>query len=123
MLKNLVLLTAVLYTALITIMNFISLDSVPQFGWGFEDKIYHVGAYAVFSFLWALWRCLRLKKNNLKILTLCCVGYGIVLELVQHAVNPNRTFDPLDLLSNCTGVIIGIIFVWYYFTRIVNLKQ
>ena len=104
-------------------MNFISLDSVPQFGWGFEDKIYHVGAYVVFSVLWASWMYLRFDNSRLRVLAVCCLGYGALLELVQQIVNPKRTFDLLDLISNCTGVVIGIIFVSYYFERIVKLKQ
>ena len=104
-------------------MNFINLTSVPQFGWGFEDKIYHVGVYVVFSFLWALWMYLRFENNYLKLLITCCVCYGIILELVQKIVNPNRTFDPFDILANCIGVLIGIVFVRYYNTCIVKLKQ
>jgi VanZ family protein len=33
--------------------------------------------------------------------------FAIFLELIQHQINPNRTFDVIDLLANCIGVVVG----------------
>jgi len=29
---------------------------------------------------------------------------------LQHQLNPNRTYDTLDILANCVGVLIGTFF-------------
>lgn len=122
MLKPLVLITAIIYTSFITILNFINLKSIPQVGLGFEDKIYHVGAYMVFSFLWASWLLISDRKSALKWLLIFCLAYGIALEFLQQIINPSRTFDLLDLTSNCFGVIFGIIIARWFIKQNVKLN-
>jgi len=113
--SKLVLLAAVVFTVVITLVNFINLRSIPEIGSGYDDKIYHVGVYMVFSFLWALWTLMKFKDRRfLKLVMLACLAYGVLLELCQHLINPNRTFDIFDLFANCGGVLFGtvIVVVW-----------
>jgi VanZ family protein len=120
--KVLVLIGAIVMTALLTIVNFINLKSIPQVGLGYEDKLYHVGVYMVFSFLWAYWSLLYFKKNVIFITGLSCLFYGILLEILQNIVNPSRTFDMLDLLSNCLGVVFGIVIAAFWYKQNVKLN-
>ena len=41
------------------------------------------------------------------------LSFGILLELVQHQINSNRTYDLFDLISNCVGVIVGTVLARY----------
>ena len=120
--KILVLVGAIFSTALLTVINFINLGSIPQIGLGFEDKLYHVGAYMVFSFLWGYWSLLHYGRNTLLIAGLSCLFYGILLEIIQNTVNSNRTFDLLDLLSNCLGVVFGIVIAAFWYKQNVKLN-
>ncbi|WP_111684976.1 VanZ family protein [Winogradskyella tangerina] len=107
MVKKLLLLAAIGYTILLVIVYLINLNGVPQLGSSFDDKIYHFLAYFVLAGLWITY--FKNFKNEIKLYKVFVgmILFGIVLELVQHQFNPNRTYDTLDLLANCLGVIVG----------------
>ncbi|MFD1062324.1 VanZ family protein [Winogradskyella litorisediminis] len=90
---------------------------MPETGIKFQDKFFHFGAYAGLSALWGLFSVLQKKTKALSYSFLATLILGIVLELIQEKVNPLRTYDILDLLSNCLGVIIGTIIVLIYFNN------
>jgi VanZ family protein len=121
-LKNLLLSLAVAFTVFLSIINFVNLKEVPKVGLGFEDKLYHVGAYMVFSFLWAYWTLMRFSTPLLKTVFLLCLAYGVLMESLQQMINPSRTFDLGDLLSNCIGVVIGMVIAAQLSKRKVKLK-
>ena len=120
--KTVLLILALAYTSLLTIVNFITLQSIPEIGLGIEDKIYHVLAYMVFSVFWALWYVKQFKAINPTLLIFFGLFYGVTLESFQHIVNPSRTFDPYDMLANCLGVVIGIVFVTVLIKQKVKLN-
>ncbi|WP_157962294.1 VanZ family protein [Winogradskyella aurantiaca] len=116
------LIAAIGYSVFITVINFINLESIPQVGLGFEDKIYHVGAYMVFSFLWGAWSRLKYPIIALKSVFIVCLLYGVFLEAIQHLINSSRTFDALDLAANCCGVLFGIVIVRFLSKKKVKLN-
>ncbi len=122
MLRTVLLSAAIGYSVFITVINFINLEAVPQVGLGYEDKIYHVGAYMVFSFLWGTWALFKHPIVTLKVVFFSCLLYGVLLETVQHLINPSRTFDFLDLAANCLGVLFGIIIVHLWSKKKVKLN-
>lgn len=100
---------SVAYTIFLTVVNLINLKSVPKIGFSFDDKLYHVGAYSVFAFLWGLAASTTKRKSALLLTFIATICYGITMEMIQHKLNPSRTFDMIDMLSNCIGVVFGTI--------------
>lgn len=109
MLKTLLLLVSVFYTVILIVVSLINLNSVPSLGSSFDDKLYHLVAYFILGFLWMTYVKIGLLKKKTLQVTLILLVFGIVLELIQHQINPNRTFDALDMAANCIGVILGIL--------------
>jgi VanZ family protein len=105
--KRLLLVVAIGFTICLTIASLINLSGVPSLGSSFDDKIYHLGAYFVLAFLWVSYFKFSQKKYILLITFLCTLLFGVVLELMQHQLNPNRTYDTYDLIANCLGVMLG----------------
>ena len=107
MAKKLLLLAAIAYTILLVMVSLIDLKGVPDLGSSFDDKIYHFLAYFVLAILWITYS--KQLKNRVKLyqVFLGMIVFGVVLELIQHQLNPNRTYDTLDLLANCLGVVVG----------------
>ena len=105
--KKSLLLVAIIYTIWLTIVSLISLKSIPNLGFSFDDKIYHLLAYLVLAFLWITYFKHRKAKYLTLIVFSSTILFGVVLELIQHQLNPNRTYDTYDLIANCLGVILG----------------
>lgn len=114
MVKKVLFLAAVVYTIALVIVTLVDLNDVPSLGSSFDDKIYHVLAYVGLGFLWITYvRPSKSKRTFFYVLgILLC--FGIFLELIQNQVNSNRTFDILDLFSNCVGISLGTIVAKYY---------
>ncbi|WP_282043947.1 VanZ family protein [Winogradskyella flava] len=106
-LRKLLLFVALVYTFALTITTFINLNGVPSLGSSFDDKIYHFVAYFGLAALWVTYFKPSKKKQILNMVLLCLLLFGIVLELIQHKLNPNRTYDVYDLTANCLGILLG----------------
>lgn len=111
MVKKLLLVASIIYTIALTTASLITLSGVPSLGSSFDDKIYHLLAYLVLALLWSLYFKLAIKKYSWVRILLSLIMFGVVLELFQHRINPNRTYDTYDLLANCLGVILGTLIV------------
>ncbi|NRD18976.1 VanZ family protein [Winogradskyella eckloniae] len=89
------------------IASLITLNGVPSLGYSFDDKIYHLVAYAGLAFLWANY-CQPYKTKWTPIMVFFGAAFlGFILELLQYLVNPNRSYDTFDLIANSFGAIIG----------------
>jgi len=73
------------------------------------DKVAHLVAYALLSFLvmYALNR--NLEKKNWIWIMLACIIYGIILECLQYVFFTGRHFEILDIIANIIGCILGIL--------------
>ena len=107
MVKKIFLIVTISYTIWLAIVSLINLKSVPSLGSSFDDKIYHFIAYFALAYLWITYFKLSPKKYIILIVFSSTIIFGVVLELLQHQLNPNRTYDNYDLIANCFGVIIG----------------
>jgi VanZ family protein len=106
--RKLLLLVATAYTIALAIVSLITLNGVvPSLGSSFDDKIYHILAYLILAALWMLY----VKPIKLEIRPLFVFGaavcFGFMLEILQYLLNPNRTYDTLDVMANTIGAIIG----------------
>lgn len=85
-----------------------SLPKIPLFAGA--DKLIHVGMYLIFALLsaWAL----RIEQYRWRMWLIIpvTIGWGILMEYVQLEMGRGRAFSWYDILSNTTGVIIGILF-------------
>ncbi len=71
-----------------------------------NDKISHFIAYSVLMFNAGL---LTFKsKRNFRLAILICLGFGALIEVVQHFV-PGRFMSGYDMIANSLGVLIGSI--------------
>ncbi|WP_299364882.1 VanZ family protein [Winogradskyella sp.] len=107
MVKKLLLLVAIVYTILLVVVSLVNLRGVPSLGSSFDDKIYHFLAYFVLAVLWITFFKQKNKKFRLLVVFASIILFGIFLELVQHQLNSNRTYDTYDLIANCLGVLVG----------------
>jgi VanZ family protein len=106
-LKKLLLLASIIYTAALVLVTLIDLEDIPSLGSSFDDKIYHLLAYVVLAFLWMSYARAFKSKEIIAVVFIGLLLFGVALELVQHQINANRTYDIIDLLSNCVGVALG----------------
>jgi len=105
--KKLLLLVAIIYTLTLITASLVSLSGVPSLGSSYDDKIFHFLAYVVLAFLWVTYFKTVKKKNGRVVVFFFLILFGVVLELIQHQVNPKRTYDIYDLIANCIGVSLG----------------
>ena len=120
MVRKLLLPVAIIYTIALVIASLVNLSNVPNLGSSFDDKIYHVIAYFGLAFLWITYFKPSNKKFTLLIVFLCVCAFGIMLEMIQHQLNPNRTYDTYDMIANCLGVVFGTLIANK--TNIIKLK-
>ena len=95
----------ILYWLFLTYMLLSPLKDLPQELPLFEgaDKVVHVAIFALLSFLYkatfprqAFWLCFTLL-----------LLYGIATELAQEYMHIGRSGDPLDLLADAIGIVLG----------------
>ncbi len=71
------------------------------------DKLIHAGAYAVLTaglvFAW--------PKRSLLIIFCISVGFGAIIEVLQHTVATGRTGSLADAAANGVGAL-AIILIW-----------
>ncbi|MDF1573522.1 MAG: VanZ family protein [Bacteroidales bacterium] len=82
------------------------------------DYLEHFGVFVVFALLFGFWRSSTTGEMNRELLYFLIMGsiYASFTEVVQLWID-GRTFNPLDLLFNLLGLLIGIVI-----TRIYILK-
>jgi hypothetical protein len=72
-----------------------------------DDSVVHLGLYFVFGVLLALGRRLAVDPPSLARVFIIGLLYALSDEVHQLFV-PGRTFDPMDLLADGLGVLIGL---------------
>ena len=120
--KKLWLILAICYTIILTIYSLINIDSLPELGTDYDDKIIHVLAYGLLNFLWYN------SLQNLKIIkpvfvvALLSIIYGIILEVLQGQLTFARKFDVIDVLADSIGVaVVSAFIIIRNKTRVKNL--
>lgn len=82
-------------------------EQVPEAGFAVPglDKAIHVAVFALPAFL-AVWR------GRSAWWALPFALHAPVSELVQHAWVPLRTGDPVDVVADLAGVVLGVVAAW-----------
>ncbi len=113
-LRHYALFLVVFYIISITVLSLININRLPDIGTNHDDKLYHASAYFVFVILsFNYLKKIEVKKAVL-IAMVFSVFYGIIIEVLQHVLNTNRTFDILDIVANTIGVILGYFIIQYF---------
>lgn len=103
------------FTFLLTLLSFVKLDSIPNTGLSFEDKLFHFLAYAVFTFLW--YNTFKDTKNKilrtapLLLAFLFAFFFGTVIEVLQGQLTNNRFAELNDSIANTIGAIFTVIVI------------
>lgn len=93
-----------------------NLPSVPDwFSLFSPDKVAHFGAYGLFALLLSVtFSKGRIYRAILYAVSIAAV-YGIVMEILQGISGTGRHFDPVDMVANLLGAILGGL-AFYLFT-------
>lgn len=72
------------------------------------DKVYHILAYMVLSFL--LIRSVSVNHSSKALFwsLIISISYGIAMELMQYGLFMGRHFEILDIIANIIGAILGV---------------
>lgn len=100
---------AIVYTITLVIALLINPPKVIELNFDNYDKFYHVIAYCGLAFLWFNYAKIHNLKQQLLKVFFATTLFGVILEFLQHNINPNRQFDVYDMLANSVGIVIGII--------------
>jgi VanZ family protein len=85
------------------------------------DKWVHIGLFSGLILAWTIppaYAGIDWQKRagwNLTIV-LMAIGYGIIMEFVQDAWIPNRSFEAADMLADSAGALLGWLVskkIWY----------
>jgi VanZ family protein len=79
---------------------------IPHF-----DKYVHFGFFAVLLFLWRIHLEPAIKYSFF--LLLLGFVYGLGIEIIQHYLIANRSFDMGDVLADMAGAVVGVLAWWY----------
>jgi len=104
--KNLLLFGALGYTLTLGILSLVSNDKIPYFGTNYEDKVYHLVAYALLTFLWYKVFAAFNIKNSIFIAFIISIIYGIIIEVLQGQLTDARDSSIFDIFANVIGVAI-----------------
>ena len=67
------------------------------------DKVVHM----LSNFVLMVWFSGMYARRRQAAIALTLILFGIVLEFIQAEL-PYRQFDPLDLVANATGILLGL---------------
>jgi len=92
------------------------------------DKIGHFVAYFIFTILWFLFFFFsEVRKENFKQSliksAIICVFYGGLMELSQMFLTDYRSPEWNDMLANTSGVIIAVIFLKLFESKLVVFNK
>jgi VanZ family protein len=68
------------------------------------DKWQHGFAYFILTFFWLF---TFYKKNKKYPIVICCILFGILIEVLQYSITNYRTGDYLDVIANSGGVLFS----------------
>ena len=74
------------------------------------DKVEHVLGFAapVFLVLLASWRGRQARSRTIIVVALIFGVHAVLSELIQHTFYRGRSGDPLDVLADWSGIIVGV---------------
>jgi VanZ family protein len=104
--KIVLLFVAVGYSITLAVLSLVSNDTLPNLGTNYDDKVYHLLAYALLTFLW--FKVFTNFKTGKPILLafIFSIIFGIIIEVLQGEFTIVRDPSIMDVLANSIGVAI-----------------
>ncbi|MEX2350472.1 MAG: VanZ family protein [Flavobacteriaceae bacterium] len=125
--SKILLVSAFLYTAAITIGSLISSEDIPKLEVAISDKLIHFVAYGFLVFICFLYSFVTFKHvsylKNLLIVALFSFIYGIIIEALQGVVVLSREADFQDIIANFAGISFAVLILVLIRKKILNLKS
>lgn len=109
--------TALSWTGIILYLCLIKSNDLPNIGTDIPnfDKYVHAFFHLTFTILWYLYFKIYLKKSNNKklfiIVFLLSFCFGVTIEVLQTLLTTTREGDPVDVLANSTGAVLGLLVI------------
>jgi len=117
--QNRFLFPALAWLIICTILLTLPASAFPSDKWYTKiplfDKWAHIGIFSILSFLfcWGIFKkgnSTDSRKKNFIQTGILCLLYGIIMELVQRYLIPNRSFDAGDIIADGVGTFAGVIY-------------
>lgn len=111
-LKKQFFLMSILYATALAVVCLIKLNNLPNIGVSFGDKIFHLLAYLVLTFLWVntfIYKFKFKKESAIVYGGVLCIAFGIIIEVLQGSVTSYRSSDIYDVVANTLGVLIMVL--------------
>jgi len=107
----------VIAVAITIAIIFLSLLKLPSTGVDVKniDKAYHSIAYFVLALTWLF--SFYKKPNKKYIIVICCILFGIIIEVLQSTLTIYRTGDYKDVLANSLGVLLALFIFNIFFKK------
>lgn len=107
-----VFLAVLLFTILATIAFLMPGSSIPSVSISMPigmDKLVHVGIHFTLVLSWLIYYARqnsKVKMRSVFFIALCCVAYGIIIEVVQ-GMTETRSSELFDVFANMIGTALG----------------
>lgn len=106
-----------LYSLWIIYLSSLSSPTIPDFGFTWQDKVIHAGAFFVYGMFLQLFlaKTLRLKFGAKYILLFFLIGclFGASDEVHQYFV-PGRSSEVLDWMADTTGLLLSLVMIFSF---------
>ena len=122
--KALLLSISLVYTIALTYVCLMKLNKMPDVGVSYGDKIFHLLAYALFSFLWinTFLQAFKTKKEIvIPYVAMFCIVFGIIIEVLQGTITDYRSSDVFDVVANTAGVLLTVLIL--SLQKLVHIKK
>ncbi len=103
---------ALLWTLIVSILTLMPGRDLPEIHIVNFDKIAHLGVFALLEWLYLNWICLGRRINKPLAITLACIVYGGLIEVLQGTFYTDRYADIWDFTFNALGCLGG----WAFFS-------
>ena len=120
LLKNNSFLVAFVITIIIFCLSLIRMPNSPtKFTFSNIDKLFHGFAYFILTLSWLI--AYYKKPGEKYLIVICCIIFGIIIELLQSTMTIYRTGDYLDVIANSAGVLFALL-IFNLISKKIRLK-
>jgi VanZ family protein len=110
---------------LVTVLLCLPGTEFPKISWLdniWFDKWVHIGLFLVLVITWFMFFSKKLSpevsiQKILLLVTVSCIAYGVLMELVQHFFIPFRSFDVWDIVADGAGSLVGFFYSGRYIKK------
>jgi len=94
---------AIVWTLVIAFLTLLPGKDLPEISIVNFDKVAHLGVFALLQFLYLRW-----LGRYLMWITVSCIFYGGLIELLQGAFYVDRYADVWDFVFNALGCLVAL---------------